>query len=153
MRVSEDAEDILLDVLQQLLISYDTIESLKHIGAWLFQVARNRFIDRARSAHENAQINPEGAPPIEEVSSLEPSAASRYLQQSVIESLESASSKLPVEQRDVCVMHEFEGFSFKEIAAQKGESVNTLLSRKRYAIKHLKIELNELSLKHYRRPE
>lgn len=84
-------------------------------------------------------------PPIEEASSLEPSAASRHLQKSVIESLESALSKLPVEQRDVYVMHEFEGFSFKEIAEATGESVNTLLSRKRFAVKHLKIELNELN--------
>ncbi|MFT7220021.1 MAG: RNA polymerase sigma factor (sigma-70 family) [Candidatus Azotimanducaceae bacterium] len=62
----------------------------------------------------------------------------------MIESLESALSKLPAEQRDVYVMHEFEGSSFKEIAEVTGESVNTLLSRKRYAAKHLKIELNEL---------
>jgi RNA polymerase sigma factor (sigma-70 family) len=139
----EDAEDILQDVFSELVEAYRLMKPIEQAGAWLFRVARNRIIDRFRKRREEPmreQLAEDG-----EVLMLEdvlpspdagPDAA--YARSVLLEELEDALEELPQEQREVFVAHEIEGRSFKELAAESGVSVNTLLSRKHYAVLHLR---------------
>lgn len=138
----EEAEDILQDVLFQFFISYETIESLEKISAWMFQVARNRIIDRYRKQKHTAweSLSDEYDHP-QSVVSDEPKL---YFNATITESLVEALDQLPDEQREVFVMHEIEGVGFNQISKLTGVGVNTLLSRKRYAVKHLRQELQHL---------
>jgi len=146
-----DAEDILQDVLYELVEAYRLMKPIEQAGAWLFRVARNRIIDRFRKkkamlVSDLAQVEEDG-----EMSSLEellpspdagPEAA--YARSLLLEELEDALEELPNEQREVFIAHEFEGRSFKELAAESGVSVNTLLSRKHYAVLYLRERLREI---------
>ena len=149
VRTEEDAEDILQDVLYQLVANYSVTEPIEKMTAWLFRVARNKSIDWYRKKKPESlphDANNPGEPlNLEDIlydSSMNPE---RLFARSVVWSeLSDALDDLPEEQRDVFVMHELEGKSFKEIAQETGEPVNTLLSRKRYAVLTLRSRLQDL---------
>jgi RNA polymerase sigma factor (sigma-70 family) len=145
-----DVEDILQDVFSELVESYRMMKPVEQVGAWLFRVARNRITDLFRKRKAQALSALEGAER-DEASSLEellpsteagPEAA--YARSVLIDELDAALDELPAEQREVFVAHELEGRSFKELAAQSGLSVNTLLSRKRYAVLYLRQRLQSI---------
>src|SRR6201984_2097094 len=144
-----DAEDILQDVFYELLEAYRMMKPVEQVTAWLFGAARNRITDlfrrRSREAlrDEPARVAQNGSEDGEELSLEEllpsPAAgpAAAYARSVLLEELDDALDELPAEQREVFVAHEVMGYSFKELAAETGLSVNTLLSRKHYAVLHL----------------
>jgi len=142
-----DAEDILQEVFYELVEAYRMMQPIEQVTAWLFRVARNRIIDlfrrRAREGRAGTKVNDEGEElSLEELlpsSEAVPDAA--YARTVLLDALDEALDELPAEQRDVFVAHELMGYSFKEIAEQTGISVNTLLSRKHYAVLHLRERL------------
>ncbi len=144
-----DAEDILQDVLAELVESYRLPEPVEQVGAWLFTVARNRITDFLRKKKPGSLAPPAGhaesdddLPRIEELlPSPDAGPEAAYARAVLIEELDAALGELPAEQRDVFIAHEIDGRSFKEIAARTGVSVNTLLSRKHYAVLHLRRRL------------
>jgi RNA polymerase sigma factor (sigma-70 family) len=137
-----DAEDILQDVFYALVEADWLTRPVEQASAWLFRVARNRIIDWFRKKRPE-QFEDEG---IEE---LLPSAGAgpeeAYLRSLLWDELEQALAELPEEQRAAFIAHEIEGRSFKELARETGVSVNTLLSRKRYAVLHLRERLKEIN--------
>jgi RNA polymerase sigma factor (sigma-70 family) len=147
-----DAEDLLQDVFYEVTLAQRLAAPVSRWGAWMFRVARNRIIDRFR----NKKTEMPGAPPmavsdegeqllLEEVlPSREAGPAAEYARGVLLEEIQEAIGELPVEQRDVFVAHEIDGYSFKEIAARTGVSVNTLLSRKHYAVMFLRKRLRAL---------
>jgi RNA polymerase sigma factor (sigma-70 family) len=153
-RVSDtsDAEDILQDVFYQLWQGYDTIESIEKITSWMFRVARNKIIDRYR------KLKPDTFSKLERVGSGEEapllladiigdtsfSPDDIYTRELIWESIEEVLAELPKNQREVFVWHELEDISFKEMSEKTGESINTLLSRKRYAVNYLRKRLQNL---------
>jgi RNA polymerase sigma factor (sigma-70 family) len=145
-----DAEDILQDVFYELVAAYRLAKPIEQVGAWLFQVARNRIIDRFRKKKPEA-IAPAGGSEGEEPLLLEHVLSSPddgpdgiFARGVLIEELEDALAELPPEQRQVFIANEIEGRTFAEIAAETGTSINTLLSRKRYAVLHLRRRLREI---------
>jgi RNA polymerase sigma factor (sigma-70 family) len=146
-----EAEDILQDVLYELVEAYRMLKPVEQVTAWLFRVARNRIIDLFRGQKREAlRIEPETALEDGEASldgmlpfpDAGPDAA--YARSVLLEELDEALDELPDEQREVFVAHELMGYSFKEIAEQSGVTVNTLLSRKHYAVLHLRERLRSL---------
>jgi RNA polymerase sigma factor (sigma-70 family) len=149
VRTTEDAEDILQDVLYQLVASYSVTEPIEKLTAWLFRVARNRIVDWYRKKRPDPlprnEQNPGEPLNLEDIlydSSTNPDTL--YGRSVVWSELSEALDDLPEEQREVFVMHELEGKSFKEISAETGETMNTLLSRKRYAVLALRDRLQDL---------
>ncbi len=144
-----DAEDILQDVLRELVDAYRLMQPLDEVSAWLFRVTRNRIIDlfRRRKTQAVATEAVIAADELEfpELHELLPSTEegpdAAFARQALLEQLDEALNELPSEQRDVFIAHELEGRSFKDLAAQWGVSLNTLLSRKRYAVLHLRRRL------------
>jgi RNA polymerase sigma factor (sigma-70 family) len=145
-----DAEDILQDVWYQLTAAVDT-EPIEQVGSWLFTVARNKITDRYRKKKtallEDLIIAEEedGLPGLSGIlldDSNSPEAA--YLHSLFWKTLDEALLELPEDQRAVFVWHELEDLSFKDIAELTGENVNTLISRKRYAVLHLRDRLGDL---------
>jgi RNA polymerase sigma factor (sigma-70 family) len=155
VRTREDAEDILQDVFFQLTDNYDVAEPIERMTAWLYRVARNKIIDwyRKRSSRgtvEDGRGVPgdDGEPAslnLEEIL-FDPgqNPDEVYARSLVWPALADALEELPEEQREVFALHELEGRSFKEIADITGEPVNTLLSRKRYAVLYLRERLKEM---------
>ena len=146
---SEDAEDILQDVFSELVEAYRLMKPIEQVGAWLFRVARNRIIDRFRKRREepsSEQITDHGEVLMLEELLPSPDAGpeAAYARSVLLEELGDAIEELPAEQREVFVAHEIEGRSFKEISAATGVSVNTLLSRKHYAVLHLRERLRAI---------
>ena len=146
-----DAEDVLQDAFYALVEANRLLVPIEHVTAWLFRVARNRITDLFRKKTPERFGDTVGAGENEERRQLEdllpsPDAGPEalYARRVLIEELELAIDELPAEQRDVFVAHELEGRSFKEIAAETGVSVNTLLSRKRYAVRHLRERLQDI---------
>ena len=145
-----DAEDILQDVFSELVEAVRMVRPIEQIGAWLFQVARNRIIDRfrRRAAAPALAADPEGDDALSALAELLPSPRAgpeaEYARRVLLEELDAALEELPAEQRDVFVAHELEGTSFRELAAQTGLNINTLLSRKRYAVLHLRSRLQQI---------
>jgi RNA polymerase sigma factor (sigma-70 family) len=147
-----DAEDILQEVFYELVEAYRMMKPVEQVTAWLFSVARNRITDLFRKRQREAlRREPDVLSEDGEVFQLEdllptpdagPDAA--YTRSVLLEELDAALEELPDEQRDVFVAHELMGYSFKEIAAQTGVSVNTLLSRKHYAVQHLRERLQAI---------
>ena len=137
-----DAEDILQDVFYALVRANSLLMPIDHLTAWLFRVARNRITDFFRdrvaksandaSSFEDLLPSPDAGPD------------AVYVRNLLIEELEAALDELPPEQRDVFIAHELEGRSFKDMAAASGVSVNTLLSRKRYAVLRLRERLRRI---------
>jgi len=146
-----DAEDILQDVFYELVEATRLLMPIEHVTGWMFRVARNRITDlfrkkKSESFSDIALEDEDG-----ELLHLEdllpspdagPDAA--YARSVMLDELEFALDELPEEQRQVFVAHELEGRSFKELAAESGVSVNTLLSRKRYAVLHLRQRLQAM---------
>jgi RNA polymerase sigma factor (sigma-70 family) len=147
-----DAEDILQDVFYELVEAYRMMKPVEQVTAWLFRVARNRIVDlfrkKSREARRiaSAPMQEEGEVlwPGDLLPSAEAGPEAAYARNVLLEELEDALDELPEEQRDVFIAHELMGFSFKEIAAKSGASVNTLLSRKHYAVMHLRERLQSI---------
>ena len=146
-----DAEDILQDVFSELVESVRMVRPIEQVGAWLFQVARNRIIDRfRRKSAEPIRVVAETdgedglADLAESLPSQRAGPEAQYARQLLLEELDAALDELPAEQREVFIAHELEGRSFRELAAQTGLNVNTLLSRKRYAVRHLRDRLRQI---------
>jgi RNA polymerase sigma factor (sigma-70 family) len=146
-----DAEDVLQDVFSELVESVRMLRPIEQVGAWLFQVARNRIIDRfRRRSFEPVPVaaDPDSEDGLAALDELLPSPQAgpqaRYARRLLLEELDAALEELPAEQRDVFIAHELEGRSFRELAAQTGLNVNTLLSRKRYAVRHLRDRLRQI---------
>lgn len=146
-----DAEDILQDVFHKLVEANRLLMPIDHVTGWLFRVARNRIIDffrkkRPERFSDSAVAGEDGE--VLQFEDLLPSPdagpEALYARSVLLDELEFAIHELPEEQREVFVAHELEGRSFKEIAAQTGISVNTLLSRKRYAVLHLRERLQDI---------
>ncbi len=146
-----DAEDILQEVFSELVEAYRMMKPLEQVTAWLFRVARNRITDLFRGKKREASREP--AVTTEDGETLQwedllptPDAGpeSAYARGVLLEEMDAALDELPEEQREVFVAHEFLGYSFKELAEQTGVSVNTLLSRKHYAVLHLRERLQSI---------
>jgi len=144
-----DAEDVLQDVFYELTQAYRLMKPVEQVTAWLFRVARNRITDVFRK-RKTLSLNETVADEEEtmEFEDLLPSPDAGpdalYARTVLMEALEEALEELPESQREVFVAHEVLGQSFKELAEETGVSVNTLLSRKRYAVLHLRKRLQEL---------
>ena len=146
-----DAEDILQDVFYELVEANNLLMPIEHVTGWLFRVARNRITDLFRKKRPESFSDtavPGKDEEDDELLRLEdllpsPDAGPEalYARNVLLDELELAVDELPEEQREVFVAHELEGRSFKEMAAETGVSVNTLLSRKRYAVLHLRERL------------
>jgi len=142
-----DAEDILQEVFYELVHANRRLMPIDHVTGWLFRVARNRITDLFRRArHEPLEAAaPAGAPESLLVEDLlaapGPGPEAEYARRRLVEALEAAVAALPKDQRDVFIAHEIEGRSFKAIADETGVSVNTLLSRKHYAVRRLRARL------------
>ncbi len=147
-----DAEDILQDVFYELLEAYRMMKPIEQVTAWLFRVARNRIIDRfrrrkreaLRAAPETARENEGSAELLDLLPSPDAGPETAYIRGLLLEELDAALDELPQEQREVFVQHELMGYSFHEIAARTGVGVNTLLSRKHYAVEHLRRRLRKI---------
>lgn len=148
-----DAEDILQDVFYELVEAYRMMKPVEQVTAWLFRVARNRIIDLFRRKKREALRSEPSLSVTEDGDSLQldellpspdagPEAA--YIRTALAEELDEALDELPDEQREVFVAHELMGYSFQEIAEQTGVNVYTLLSRKRYAVQHLRKRLRAI---------
>ncbi len=145
---ARDAEDILQDVFFELVEANRLLMPIEHISGWLFRVARNRITDLFRKKKPERFSDAPAAGDADErlrIEDLLPSSdagpEALYARQVLLDELESAIDELPKPQREVFVWHELDGRTFKEIAAETGVSVNTLLSRKRYAVLHLRERL------------
>ena len=146
-----DAEDILQEVFYELVEANRLLMPIEHVTGWLFRVARNRITDLFRKKKPESFSDTAVADEDDELLQLEdllPSPAAGpealYARNVLLDELEVAVDELPEEQREVFVAHELEGRSFKEMAAGTGVSVNTLLSRKRYAVLHLRERLQDI---------
>jgi RNA polymerase sigma factor (sigma-70 family) len=143
-----DAEDIVQEVFYKLVEANRLLMPIEHVTGWLFRVARNRITDLFRKkkpeTFSDAAVEGEGGEVLQ-IEDLLPSPdagpEALYVRNVLFDELELALDELPEEQRKVFVAHELEGRSFKELAAETGVSVNTLLSRKRYAVLHLRERL------------
>ena len=146
-----DAEDILQEVFYELVETYRLMKPIEQVGAWLFRVARNRITDLFRKRKPEESTNDPVVAEEGELGTLEDLLPSRdagpeaaYARTVLLEELEHALAELPDEQREVFLAHEIEGRSFKDLAVETGLSVNTLLSRKHYAVIHLRERLREV---------
>ena len=146
-----DAEDILQDVFSELVQAYRLMQPIEQAGAWLFRVARNRITDLFRKKKPEGLADQRVIVADGEALTLEDLLPSKdggpqeaYLRAVLMEEFEEALDELPEEQREVFIAHEFAGRSFAEIAAETGVSVNTLLSRKHYAVLHLRRRLESI---------
>ena len=146
-----DAEDIVQEVFYELVEANRLLMPIEHVTGWLFRVARNRITDlfrkkKAETFSDRAVEGEDGE--LLRIEDLLPSPdagpEALYVRNVLLGELEFALDELPDEQREVFVAHELEGRSFKELSAESGVSVNTLLSRKRYAVLHLRERLQSL---------
>ena len=144
-----DAEDILQEVFYELVEANRLLMPIEHVTGWLFRVARNRIIDLFRrnrpETFSDAAVEGDEVLQIEDLlPSPNAGPEALYFHNVLLDELELALDELTEEQRDVFVAHELEGRSFKEMAAETGVSVNTLLSRKHYAVLHLRERLQRI---------
>lgn len=142
-----EAEDILQDALYELVAAYRLMQPVEQVGAWLMRVARNRIIDRFRRRKHQATVlqgidsedEPEGIEDL--LPSPEDGPLAQMMRGLLLEQVVQALDELPAEQREVFVAQELEGVSFKELSEAWGVSINTLLSRKHYAVRYLRKRL------------
>ena len=147
-----DAEDILQDVFYELVEANRLLMPIEHLTGWLFRVARNRITDlfrkkRPESFSETGAAGDDDDEPLpfeDLLPSPDAGPEALYARRMLLEELELAVAELPPDQREVFVGHELEGRSFKQMATETGVSVNTLLSRKRYAVLHLRERLQTI---------
>ena len=146
-----DAEDILQDVFYKLVEANRLLMPIEHVTGWLFRVARNRITDLFRKKKperfaDTVMTDEDGA--MLHIEDLLPSPDAGpdalYARSMLLDELESALDELPEEQREVFIAHEMEGRSFKELAVETGININTLLSRKRYAVLNLRERLQNI---------
>jgi len=141
-----DADDILQDVFYEFVSAYRLPEPLEQVGAWLYRVARNRIIDRFRKQKQEVTLDledDEGTRWLEAILSIETETpATLYERKQLVEQVIATLDLLPAEQRQVFIAHELDGKSFKQIAAETGVAINTLLARKRYAVSFLREQLH-----------
>ncbi|WP_207547589.1 RNA polymerase sigma factor [Paraburkholderia ginsengiterrae] len=152
IRDPDDAEDILQDVFHEFVQAYRLPAPIEQASAWLFRAARNRIIDRFRKKREQ---------PLTDLSEDEDDAGSEYrldlalpahdagpealyARTVLLKALQEALDELPANQREVFIAHELEGRSFKDMVAESGVTLNTLLARKRYAVLHLRARLQAI---------
>jgi len=151
----DEAEDILQDVFAELVESYRLLKPVEQAAAWLFRVARNRIIDRYRRVPAKVTVSldaPLGAGDGDEPARLlqdvlpapDDSPENRLLRETIMDALTDALAELPAEQRQVFVWHELEDKSFNDMVAETGVPLKTLISRKHYAVKHLRKRLRKL---------
>jgi len=147
----EATEDILQEVFCELIEAYRLLKPIEQVSAWLFRVAKNRIVDRFRGRKLESLTAAEYGEGDDAPMSLEdllpspdsgPEAA--YARSLLLDEIDEALEEMPEEQRFVFVAHEWEGYSFKELSAETGVSVNTLLSRKHYAVLHLRSRLQSI---------
>jgi RNA polymerase sigma factor (sigma-70 family) len=141
-----EAEDVLQDVFYELLEAYRLMKPVEHVTAWLFRVARNRMTDLFRRKKPTSLSNPvsvegDGDTLEDLLPSADAGPEAVYARSLLLDALEDALEELPQAQREVFVAHELMGQSFKEMSAETGIRVNTLLSRKHYAVTHLRQRL------------
>jgi len=146
-----DVEDILQDVFYELVEANRLLMPINHVTGWLFRVARNRIIDLFRKKQPESFSDIAVADEEDELLRFEdllPSADAGpdvlYVRNALVDELAKAIAELPAEQRRVFIAHELEGRSFKDIAAETGAGLSTLLSRKRYAVLHLRERLQSI---------
>jgi RNA polymerase sigma factor (sigma-70 family) len=147
----EDAEDILQDVFYELIESYRLMKPVEEVTAWLFRVARNRIIDRFRkkkteplSAHVVTTDDGDELDLEDLLPSADAGPEAAYARNLLLDAVDDALDELPPEQSEVFIAHEWMGVSFKDLAEETGVSLNTLLSRKRYAVLHLRRRLRAI---------
>src|SRR5205823_3213558 len=146
-----DAEDIVQEVFYELVEANRLLMPIEHVTGWLFRVARNRITDLFRrkkpEIFSDAAVEDEDGKLLR-IEDLLPSPNAGpeelYVRSVLLDELELALDELTAEQREVFVAHELEGRSFKELSAENGVSINTLLSRKRYAVLHLRERLQNI---------
>lgn len=148
VRDPNDAEDILQDVLHEFVQACRLPAPIEQASAWLFRVARNRIIDRFRKKKEQPIVDftdddaDDGDMRLDlALPAHDAGPDALYARSVLLEALQAALDELPANQRDVFIAHELEGLSFKEMAADSGVALNTLLARKRYAVLHLRSRL------------
>lgn len=147
-----DAEDLLQEVFYEVIAAYRLMAPVERWGAWMFRVARNRIIDRFRKKHpesmgsESTLVSDGGDRLLLEdvLPSPEAGPLAAYARSVLLDALEEAIEELPEEQRLVFVAHEVDGQSMKEIARRTGVNLNTVLSRKRYAVLYLRERLRDI---------
>jgi RNA polymerase sigma factor (sigma-70 family) len=142
-----DAEDILQDVFYELIQTYRLMKPVEQVTAWLYRVARNRITDlfrKQKAVSLNAATDEDSATLEDILPSADAGPDAIYARNVMFDALEEALEELPANQREVFIAHELEGRSFKEISAETGTAVNTLLSRKRYAVLYLRERLQEM---------
>lgn len=146
-----DADDILQEVFYELVQAYRLMKPIEQLSAWLFRVARNRITDRFRRRKPDASLDEPVNVEEDESATLEdmlpsPNAGpeGEFVRQVLLEELEAALTELPASQRDVFIAHELERRSFKELSAETGVGINTLLSRKHSAVLHLRKRLQSI---------
>lgn len=147
-----EAEDILQDVFYQLTIGFSDIRRIETLTSWLYKVADNRITDLFRKKktlridfRDKAKNDDEGPLSLEEIlPSLGSTPEEEEIKEMIWEAIEETLSGLPDEQREVFIANEFDDMSFKEISEKTGIGINTLISRKRYAVLALREKLNEL---------
>lgn len=150
----EQAEDVLQDVFTQLFTGYEKIRSLENLSSWLYKTAMNRIIDMKRKKRTvllgdqkitTSSNSEQKFIYLEDILPAYSNGPEEELFRKLIwEEITEALDELPQEQREIFVLHEFEDRSFKEIEQITGEKINTLISRKRYAVLYLRNKLNEL---------
>jgi len=145
-----DAEDVLQDVFYELITAYRLMKPAEQVTAWLYRVARNRITDlfrkrKAVSLSEAVDGEDEARTLEDLLPSPDAGPDAVYARELLFEALDEALDELPESQREVFVAHELLGRSFKEIAEETGVGMNTLLSRKRYAVLHLRERLQEMN--------
>lgn len=150
---ADDAEDILQDVFYQLVQAQRLTNPIGEVTAWLYTVARNKITDRFRkkkteSLDKQLHVGEDGEDEMLNLMDLLPAEndfpETEMLRSAIMEELEIALDELPKEQREVFILHEIDGKSFNEISEIKGVSINTLISRKRYAVLYLRERLRDL---------
>jgi len=141
-----DADDILQGVFYEFVSAYRLPEPLEQVGAWLYRVARNRIIDRFRKQKQEVALDLEDDEDtrwLEAILSVETETpATLYERKQLVEQVIATLNLLPAEQRQVFIAHELDGKSFKQMAAETGVAMSTLLARKRYAVSFLREQLH-----------
>jgi RNA polymerase sigma factor (sigma-70 family) len=138
-----DAEEILQDVFYELILAYRLMKPIEEAGAWLFRVARNRITDFFRRG-SHAEEAADSLDLDQLLPSSEAGPDAEFARSVLLGEIEAALAELPAEQREVFIAHELEGRRFKDLSAETGVGVNTLLARKHYAVVHLRKRLQAI---------